>query len=381
MGAVFALFAGFYYWTPKIVGRNINDFLGKIHFWTFFVGVNLTFFPQHFLGLAGIYEIISNFILENILISSVIADMLHDTAFSFPLPHWLAHPIKYTNGASGLMVQQCTEYFNVIIETKIFYNNLFIMTSVNGANYYGPYLLPIFLGNPLRIYPPILNRNLIGVENRQRTVIYQWVNLINGKIYVGSAWNGSRRLLSYWTSSVLKRNFPIYNSLIKYGHNNFMLLILEDLGATGSVTKEYMLEREQYYLDIIFSKYNKQKLNNSPSAGSTLGFKHKKNFKLNRYGEWNPLYGKPFSKELINMQIRVNKGKNNPMYGLKKSANTIEKITTKVYVYEYETKNLIGTYSTVECSKTFKIGKDTLSKYLKNGLPYKKNLFSRIKLY
>jgi cytochrome c oxidase subunit 1 len=53
MGAVFALFAGFYYWTPKILGRNINDFLGKIHFWTLFIGVNLTFFPQHFLGLAG----------------------------------------------------------------------------------------------------------------------------------------------------------------------------------------------------------------------------------------------------------------------------------------------------------------------------------------
>ena len=53
MGAVFALFAGFYYWTPKIVGRNINDLLGKIHFWTLFIGVNLTFFPQHFLGLAG----------------------------------------------------------------------------------------------------------------------------------------------------------------------------------------------------------------------------------------------------------------------------------------------------------------------------------------
>src|SRR5436190_437844 len=51
MGAVFALFAGFYYWTPKILGRNINDFLGKIHFWTLFIGVNLTFFPQHFLGL------------------------------------------------------------------------------------------------------------------------------------------------------------------------------------------------------------------------------------------------------------------------------------------------------------------------------------------
>ena len=46
MGAVFALFAGFYYWTPKIVGRNINDFLGKIHFWTLFIGVNLTFSLQ-----------------------------------------------------------------------------------------------------------------------------------------------------------------------------------------------------------------------------------------------------------------------------------------------------------------------------------------------
>src|SRR6201995_700665 len=53
MGAVFALFAGFYYWSPKILGRNYNDFLGKIHFWTLFVGVNLTFFPMHFLGLAG----------------------------------------------------------------------------------------------------------------------------------------------------------------------------------------------------------------------------------------------------------------------------------------------------------------------------------------
>lgn len=39
MGAVFALFAGFYYWTPKIVGRTYNEFLGKVHFWTMFVGV------------------------------------------------------------------------------------------------------------------------------------------------------------------------------------------------------------------------------------------------------------------------------------------------------------------------------------------------------
>jgi len=53
MGAVFAIFAGFYYWIEKIVGLAYNETLGKIHFWLFFVGVNITFFPMHFLGLSG----------------------------------------------------------------------------------------------------------------------------------------------------------------------------------------------------------------------------------------------------------------------------------------------------------------------------------------
>lgn len=53
MGAVFALFAGFYYWLPAMTGKFYNEALGKLHFWTTFVGVNLTFFPMHFLGLAG----------------------------------------------------------------------------------------------------------------------------------------------------------------------------------------------------------------------------------------------------------------------------------------------------------------------------------------
>jgi len=53
MGAVFSLFAGFYYWIGKITGLRYPETLGKIHFWITFVGVNLTFFPMHFLGLAG----------------------------------------------------------------------------------------------------------------------------------------------------------------------------------------------------------------------------------------------------------------------------------------------------------------------------------------
>jgi cytochrome c oxidase subunit I len=53
MGAVFAIFGGFYYWIGKITGLQYPETLGQIHFWTTFIGVNLTFFPMHFLGLAG----------------------------------------------------------------------------------------------------------------------------------------------------------------------------------------------------------------------------------------------------------------------------------------------------------------------------------------
>ncbi len=53
LGAVFAIFAGFYYWFGKMSGRAYPEWLGQLHFWTFFLGANLTFFPQHFLGLAG----------------------------------------------------------------------------------------------------------------------------------------------------------------------------------------------------------------------------------------------------------------------------------------------------------------------------------------
>ena len=53
LGAVFALFAGCYYWFPKMSGYVIPDWIGKLHFWVAFIGANMLFFPMHFLGLAG----------------------------------------------------------------------------------------------------------------------------------------------------------------------------------------------------------------------------------------------------------------------------------------------------------------------------------------
>src|SRR5271170_3832030 len=53
LGAVFGMFAGFYYWIGKMCGRTYPEWLGKLHFWMTFIGVNITFFPMHFLGLQG----------------------------------------------------------------------------------------------------------------------------------------------------------------------------------------------------------------------------------------------------------------------------------------------------------------------------------------
>ncbi len=52
-GAIVGIFSGIYYWFPKLTGRFLDETMGKVHFWTMFIGMNLTFFPMHFLGLSG----------------------------------------------------------------------------------------------------------------------------------------------------------------------------------------------------------------------------------------------------------------------------------------------------------------------------------------
>jgi cytochrome c oxidase subunit I len=63
-GAMFPMFAGIYYWFPKVVGRMAHEALAKVHFWLFFIGFNLTFFTMHFLGLRGMPRRIYTYLPE-----------------------------------------------------------------------------------------------------------------------------------------------------------------------------------------------------------------------------------------------------------------------------------------------------------------------------
>ena len=61
LGAVFSLFAGFYYWFGKMWGKDYNELLGQLHFWFFFIGVNVLFFPMHFLGMDGMQRRVNDY--------------------------------------------------------------------------------------------------------------------------------------------------------------------------------------------------------------------------------------------------------------------------------------------------------------------------------
>ena len=109
-----------------------------------------------------------------------------------------------------------------------------------------------------------MNKKIILSENKDKSGIYRWVNKLNNNTYVGSGLNLSKRVGDYYKKSELTRNSrPIHAALLKYGHENFKLEILEYCKA------DELLIREQYYLDLLLPEYNIL-----THAYSLLGFKH-----------------------------------------------------------------------------------------------------------
>jgi len=138
-----------------------------------------------------------------------------------------------------------------------------------------------------------IQKQSLIIDNRGKTGIYRWTNKKNGKTYIGSSANLSRRFAEYYCYTLIankKRKRAINLALLKHGYSNFQLEILE------YCKKSELIKREQYYLDLLQPEYNILKI-----AGSRLGSKHsvetKKKMSVSRLGEGNTFFGKFHSNE------------------------------------------------------------------------------------
>lgn len=192
--------------------------------------------------------------------------------------------------------------------------------------------------------------------------------------------DGNRRLSSYFQPSVLKKKSLIYQSILKYGHASFSVIILEVCGKTSTVSKVHLLEREKFYLDWALKTYGLAVLNMLNTPGSSMGYRHTpENFlkmsELKR-GERNPMYNKPKSPAFIAQQVKDKSKENNPMFGKVKSEETLAKLRKMIFVYDVtQNSKLLGVYPTVTCARIFRICNNTLTKRINNKEIHKGKYF------
>jgi len=158
--------------------------------------------------------------------------------------------------------------------------------------------------------PPVyinayLHKSNILNENKNKSGIYKWVSAISNKSYIGSSKNITKRLrryysINYLNNKIIKYNSHIYKAILDQGYYNFNLEILE------YCNKECLIDREQYYINLLKPEYNICKI-----AGSMLGFKHSEKTKLKfknreiRTGHVTCIINKENNKIKIYNSIRV----------------------------------------------------------------------------
>ena len=277
MGAVFALFAGFYFWTPKIIGLTYNELLGKIHFWTLFVGVNKTIQICIFLILYSIFILLSKPISINEIIDRDLKDTedndiddlsLNNKLNSLPTPN-LPNPNK---GKNKLIYEKLN---NIQAEAK---------------------------------FIDLRESKLEILQNtKDKAGVYMFFNLTNGNCYIGSSVNLARRFRVHM-SSVNSVKLPLPLAINKYGPNNFVLLILQYCEKEVDIC----VGLEQHYIDLYKPKYNILKI-----AGSSQGFKH--------------------SPETISKLKKLHAGKLHPRFNTKASEQQklLSSLSLKNYLLEH----------------------------------------------
>jgi len=269
---------------------------------------------------------------------------------------------------------------------------------------------------PLIFYSNVeTDRSQILSDNKGKAGIYKWTHNESGKTYIGSAADLSERLRQYYSKSRLNRNKNQYfsNALLFHGHSSFSLVILEYIDISN-ISKEkarlLILEREQYYLDLIFKEIEPNTYNILTTAGSSLGNSHSLEVRAKiretlsdpsirakmseaKKGQSNHMFNKevtPETRAKMSANIskamsaptiraklsRANSGAKNPNFGKVTSAETLAKMSavqgTTIFVYD-SNGSLVNTFSSVRkaggffnCSPTT-INKYTLTEQLFQG--------------
>lgn len=258
MGAVFALFAGFYYWAGKIVGKQYNEVLGQIHFWIMFIGViclgkTFCFFQR-----------------------------LEDIDIQYLNQIFYCHTLLFTPFST--LVEKHSTNFTDPEEQK-------------GA---------------LHFKNMKTSKREIYKQLKGKSGVYMFINNITKEVYIGSSITLARRISShfyYATNSNVNSKLILYRAMKKYKLEHFSLVLLE---FCKSDLKE-CAELEQKWIDLYKPKYNILKI-----ARSSLGLKHSLDTILKlkeRFRKENhPKYGSKHSietKEAISLGIKEFY-KNNP---------------------------------------------------------------------
>lgn len=202
--------------------------------------------------------------------------------------------------------------------------------------------------SPVAVYENAkLCKELIWLENQGKSGIYKWINIINGKTYIGSAVDLGVRLRSYSYESYLNRHtdMAICRALLKYGYENFRVEILKYCSS------EKLMEWEQFFFDLYKPEYNILK-----TAGSSLGYKHSEESRVKISAAMTGLIkGTPKSeqhKAAISAALTGNNNGNN-------QPNAQEIIVTDL---ELGTKN---TYPTIRAAaRALNLRQSSISNYL-----------------